>query len=93
MSYIEVDPRTLRTVTVTPKQPRFISDIKVPYPDRIDEEEILELNEREIFRCMQFANVTDEDGRVLNRENYKTVKAEDEEPEEGEGDPEEPTEP
>ena len=49
-----------KKVKIIPKQPRFISDI-LQLPARIDEEMQLELNVREIIRCMQFADVYDEE--------------------------------
>lgn len=49
-----------KTVKIVPKQPRFISDI-LNLPDRIDEEMELELNVREIVRCMQYADVYEND--------------------------------
>lgn len=53
-----------KLVKIVPKQPRFISDI-LELPARIDEEIELELNIREIIRCMQYADVYDENGVVL----------------------------
>ena len=58
-----------KKVKIIPKQPRFISDI-LQLPARIDEEMKLELNVREIVRCMQFGNVFDEEGNLLTPENF-----------------------
>lgn len=49
-----------RLVKVVPKQPRTISGI-LEYPDKIDKEMELELNEKEIIRCMQYGNVYEND--------------------------------
>lgn len=49
-----------KKVRIVPKQPRFISDI-LDLPERIDEEIELELNIREIIRCMQYADIYEED--------------------------------
>lgn len=61
-----------KKVKIIPKQPRFISDI-LHLPARIDEEMQLELNVREIIRCMQFADVYDEEDTLLTPENFADV--------------------
>lgn len=61
-----------KKVKIIPKQPRFISDI-LQLPARIDEEMQLELNVREIIRCMQFADVYDEEDTLLTPENFADV--------------------
>lgn len=61
-----------KKVKIIPKQPRFISDI-LQLPARIDEEMQLELNVREIIRCMQFADVYDEEDTLLTPENFADI--------------------
>ena len=73
-----------KKVKIIPKQPRFISDI-LQLPARIDEEIQLELNVREIIRCMQFADVYDEEDTLLTPENFADVV----EPSEDDGDEDE----
>lgn len=73
-----------KKVKIIPKQPRFISDI-LQLPARIDEEMQLELNVREIIRCMQFADVYDEEDTLLTPENFADVV----EPSEDDGDEDE----
>lgn len=73
-----------KKVKIIPKQPRFISDI-LKLPARIDEEMQLELNVREITRCMQFADVYDEEDTLLTPENFADVV----EPSEDDGDEDE----
>lgn len=73
-----------KKVKIIPKQPRFISDI-LKLPARIDEEMQLELNVREIIRCMQFADVYDEEDTLLTPENFTDVV----EPSEDDGDEDE----
>ena len=73
-----------KKVKIIPKQPRFISDI-LKLPARIDEEMQLELNVREIIRCMQFADVYDEEDTLLTPENFADVV----EPSEDDGDEDE----
>lgn len=53
-----------KLVKIIPKQPRFISDI-LKLPARIDEEIQIELNIREIVRCMQYADIYDENDKPL----------------------------
>lgn len=71
-----------KKVKIIPKQPRFISDI-LQLPARIDEEMELELNVREIVRCMQFGNVFDEEDNLLTPENFANSKESDSSEEEG----------
>lgn len=73
-----------KKVKIIPKQPRFISDI-LQLPARIDEEMQLDLNVREIIRCMQFADVYDEEDTLLTPENFADVV----EPSEDDGDEDE----
>lgn len=73
-----------KKVKIIPKQPRFISDI-LQLPARIDEEMQLELNVREIIRCMQFADIYDEEDTLLTPENFADVV----EPSEDDGDEDE----
>ena len=53
-----------KLVKIIPKQPRFISDI-LKLPARIDEEIQIELNIREIVRCMQYADIYDENDKPI----------------------------
>ena len=62
-----------KKVKIIPKQPRFISDI-LKLQARIDEQMELELNVREIVRCMQFGNVFDEEDNLITHVNFANSK-------------------
>lgn len=64
-----------KTVRIVPKYPKYISDI-LQLPERIDEEMTLELNVKEIVRCMQYADLYDEDNNLLTPENFNESKEE-----------------
>lgn len=82
-----------KTVRIVPKCPKYISDI-LQLPERIDEEMTLELNVKEIVRCMQYADLYDEDNNLLTPENFNESKEEvvdePEVPDPDEGDEEDP---
>ena len=65
-----MNPTDIKRVKIIPKQPRFISDI-LKFPTRIDSEIELDLNIKEIIRCMQFADVFEGDV-LLTPENFNT---------------------
>ena len=76
-----------KTVTVTPKELRFIPDL-LEKRGRVEEEQELTLNAKEIKRAMQNAVVTEGDV-VLDETNYNYMDApseDDEEEEVDEGD-------
>lgn len=75
-----------KTVTVTPKELRFIPDL-LEKRGRVEEEQELTLNVKEIKRAMQNGIVTEGD-TVLDETNYNYMDA----PSEEEGDGEESTE-
>ncbi len=55
-----------KTVKVVPKKYRSVTDVE---KKRIFEEKTLDLNKKEIYRCMQTANVYEGD-TLLNGTNY-----------------------
>ena len=63
-----MNPTDIKRVKIIPKRPRFISGI-LKFPARIDSEIELDLNVKEIIRCMQFADVFEGDV-LLTPENF-----------------------
>lgn len=76
-----------KTVTVTPKELRFIPDL-LEKRGRVEEEQELTLNAKEIKRAMQNSVVT-EGETVLDETNYNYMDAPSEDDEEDTSDSEE----
>ena len=72
-----MNPTDVKKVRIVPREPRFISDI-LKSPKRIDSEIELDLNVKEIIRCMQYADVYEGD-TILTPENFNLMTEEDEE--------------
>ena len=70
-----MNPTDVKKVRIVPREPRFISDI-LKSPKRIDSEIELDLNVKEIIRCMQYADVYEGD-TILTPENFNAITEED----------------
>ena len=70
-----MNPTDVKKVRIVPREPRFISDI-LKLPKRIDSEIELDLNVKEIIRCMQYADVYEGD-TILTPENFNAITEED----------------
>ena len=66
-----MNPTDIKKVRIVPREPRFVSDI-LKLPKRIDSEIELDLNVKEIIRCMKYADVYEGD-TILTPENFNAM--------------------